>query len=787
MVYDQLRNYIGDTYQKELPLEDGDELTLDRVGVLVQVGERKATGQTDLTELLAKRAPKPLEKEKQGQTRAAMQPLRPQPSNMMQSQAQRKWTGSAARAQIPTESPHAIHQADTAAQKENEPAQGPPKKKQRLDDEHIPLWQVLKTSKPSRSQGGAAPTASASLQGGTSQPRRPAISTAPAGRSSKANRQNPFAVKEIIDITSSSDRIETPEVDRSALGASPLKRHVEARTDIDKPEDVPPSMDLGGVYNSPAKADPQVLPKKQVPRPATSISNPPRPRVKPAPPIQILEAQPPIPVASRPQVQAVESPVAYDAQDRNGSSVNRVAQPPAPARSIEVTTKAVSVSAKRKETSPDDQAGRLQWHDRPHAPPVSTTSRIATSDNQRSEDRRSEDHVAEAPSEAAKKVTKPLRLASGNAPKKKLFCQTLKTGSETSTKDPAPIANTKAFTAKRKVAGKDTAESESVTDRRSPQEPIVIDYDDSQPFEVMQPKEMRKEKALKDKESNGQTRSKAASPIGFTSLAAVNDDDYTPIDEKPGNRDTGGTAEGRSWQSPTAARGSPRAQAETVEYGTAPLDGQFLAPVTSSPERTTRSTRSANRSAHQPTTEEKRPPRPVPQKPQPKSEPKLPQSEPAPTTKTTTLQPQPAPKPSEAFAPPQQPNPPPEPPIRATTLKRPFRRVTSDTSPNKRPCPAPSKGPKAPLRRAETISTPNERRKQQNRQEALQQQEQRDKDKDKGPWSKEAWDLFGECPSERVERPIWVYDEIDVEEAVLGEVVDGGLGSSLAPGGEVGG
>lgn len=55
MVYDQPRNYIGDTHYKDGDtLYDGAELTLEN-GVLVQVAEPVATTQTDLTELLQKK------------------------------------------------------------------------------------------------------------------------------------------------------------------------------------------------------------------------------------------------------------------------------------------------------------------------------------------------------------------------------------------------------------------------------------------------------------------------------------------------------------------------------------------------------------------------------------------------------------------------------------------------------------------------------------------------------------------------------------------------------------
>ncbi|KAI9758745.1 MAG: hypothetical protein M4579_002848 [Chaenotheca gracillima] len=56
MVYDIPRNFIGDSHWRENDgLVDGDELQLERVPVLVQVGEAIRTTEQDLTELLEKR------------------------------------------------------------------------------------------------------------------------------------------------------------------------------------------------------------------------------------------------------------------------------------------------------------------------------------------------------------------------------------------------------------------------------------------------------------------------------------------------------------------------------------------------------------------------------------------------------------------------------------------------------------------------------------------------------------------------------------------------------------
>ncbi|KAL2357867.1 hypothetical protein BJ546DRAFT_834879, partial [Cryomyces antarcticus] len=56
MVYDVPRNFIGDTHwQREGDLQQGDEVALEKGGVMVQVAEAVGTTETDLSELLHKR------------------------------------------------------------------------------------------------------------------------------------------------------------------------------------------------------------------------------------------------------------------------------------------------------------------------------------------------------------------------------------------------------------------------------------------------------------------------------------------------------------------------------------------------------------------------------------------------------------------------------------------------------------------------------------------------------------------------------------------------------------
>ena len=60
MVYDESRNFVGDTHWRESdPVQDGDELQLDK-GVLIQIGEETARAEQDLTELLERRKRAPI-------------------------------------------------------------------------------------------------------------------------------------------------------------------------------------------------------------------------------------------------------------------------------------------------------------------------------------------------------------------------------------------------------------------------------------------------------------------------------------------------------------------------------------------------------------------------------------------------------------------------------------------------------------------------------------------------------------------------------------------------------
>ncbi|KAL8682603.1 MAG: hypothetical protein Q9186_001376 [Xanthomendoza sp. 1 TL-2023] len=75
MVYDVPRNFIGDTHWREAQaIQDGDELQLEK-GVLIQVGEQVERTETDLSELLEKRKPKPAAPVSDGNIRVGPSPI----------------------------------------------------------------------------------------------------------------------------------------------------------------------------------------------------------------------------------------------------------------------------------------------------------------------------------------------------------------------------------------------------------------------------------------------------------------------------------------------------------------------------------------------------------------------------------------------------------------------------------------------------------------------------------------------------------------------------------------
>jgi len=210
MVYDVPRNFIGDMHWQDTTstVQDGDEVALERSGALVQVGEQVGLTETDLSGLLAKRTIKPVEGKSVCDTKSAgaKAPSQLQTrSSYIPPKTPTRWTG---RANVPLESPFDVRHKVSAHEYYEE---GPRAKRQRRDDDHVPLWELLKTSR--------APKVGQILSAVNVMPTlvRTAHSRTPGkglcGRTSTKNStslgQARLKVKEVVDLTSTSeDRVE---------------------------------------------------------------------------------------------------------------------------------------------------------------------------------------------------------------------------------------------------------------------------------------------------------------------------------------------------------------------------------------------------------------------------------------------------------------------------------------------------------------------------------------------------------------------------------------------------
>lgn len=198
MVYDVQRNFIGDMHWQdgsEDP-QDGDEVSLDRSGALVQVGEQCGTVEQDLSGLLAKRVAKPIEKgpDRSG-VREAVQ-LQARPSNILPHTPAPR----VGRASIPQKSPFETRRTPAG---EEDWEQGPATKRHRRDDNHIPLWEILKTSKPPRAGPVSAVTAPSRLGPSITKPKTFSVLAKHTAGKGRPIGQSRLKVKETIDLTSS--------------------------------------------------------------------------------------------------------------------------------------------------------------------------------------------------------------------------------------------------------------------------------------------------------------------------------------------------------------------------------------------------------------------------------------------------------------------------------------------------------------------------------------------------------------------------------------------------------
>ena len=157
MVYDVPRNFIGDTHWKEdEALQVGDEVTLEKDGVIVQVAESVGRTETDLTELRNSKRKNSSAVGSSSPARPAQTPARLSNGNASRPTAQLKHRslnallgaskGPIGKAALPAKSPF----EQRHAQSENEEWEngGPPKRRR---TEQPAAWNVTRTTKANTS------------------------------------------------------------------------------------------------------------------------------------------------------------------------------------------------------------------------------------------------------------------------------------------------------------------------------------------------------------------------------------------------------------------------------------------------------------------------------------------------------------------------------------------------------------------------------------------------------------------------------------------------------------
>jgi len=273
--------------------------------------------------------------------------------------------------------------------------QEPASKRQRRDDEHIPLWEVLKTTKPVRKTTAASshittPTLSRTIS--ARQTGRPSISK-DSSKKSGSNDQARLKVKEVIDITSSVDD-DTRNVDHrgGVFNSSPVKQAVTRKPQPSERPVISPRRQESPIIGNIARAQPQ-------PRVGGNrdIAMQPEPQFHlPGPSRNPAEKQ---------QSIAQRSPLAP-------------VDPPPQVTHIRSLTTTPNVS---KKSIPPRQQRR-----QPSSPPVSTTSHISAEPvEEPSLQPRSVKQTAMNPPQARPRPpAEPLRLAAA-APRNTLLCQTL--------------------------------------------------------------------------------------------------------------------------------------------------------------------------------------------------------------------------------------------------------------------------------------------------------------------------------------------------------------------------
>ncbi|KAI0875244.1 hypothetical protein GGS24DRAFT_299966 [Hypoxylon argillaceum] len=138
MVYDERGNFVGDTHWREdYDLADGDDLELERGGVIIQVGECVGSREQDLSDLIDKRAQERAQRQAAAARRPAMVPVTPLHAVKAQCLPQKHLhdvigtpSGHHGRAVIPKESPYEERRQKQAAPQSDSTR---PAKRQRRD------------------------------------------------------------------------------------------------------------------------------------------------------------------------------------------------------------------------------------------------------------------------------------------------------------------------------------------------------------------------------------------------------------------------------------------------------------------------------------------------------------------------------------------------------------------------------------------------------------------------------------------------------------------------------
>ncbi|KAK4967514.1 hypothetical protein LTR28_002791, partial [Elasticomyces elasticus] len=221
MVYDVPRNFVGDTHwQQGEALQEGDEVTLEKGGVMVQVAEAVGVTETDVSEIRKKKdkasssdrapsSPAPIWPAHSVSSAAAPPQLKHKSLNALLGTPR----GKLGKATMPSKSPFDLRNNG----RENEGwEEGRSSKRQKTQGESA--WNITRTSKAPGQEKEEVPPRTR-----TSDPREVGRKVLPKPLVKKipVRNQQPLKVKEVIDIGS-------PPGDQSLRLASDQTRHEEA-------------------------------------------------------------------------------------------------------------------------------------------------------------------------------------------------------------------------------------------------------------------------------------------------------------------------------------------------------------------------------------------------------------------------------------------------------------------------------------------------------------------------------------------------------------------------------